>query len=175
MGLRNLKPHLLAEIYYLSAEEGGRQNPVASNYRGNLVIKGNYFMGVQEFVDKDICLPGQSVLVNYHLILPENHKNSLYVGEIFEIREGDRLVGKGVIKGIFDENLIDMSKTTDKSFNGLKIVSKSVQDEMDKKYWHSKTPEERFRAFNAILTSYIILKYESDPGFQRVFRITKQK
>lgn len=49
------------------------------------------------------------------------------------------------------------------------------QYEDEKAYWKSKTPEERLHALEVLRQQYYKLKgYESEPQFQRVYRITQR-
>ncbi len=42
-------------------------------------------------------------------------------------------------------------------------------------FWQSRTPEERLAALEEIRKEYNTWKYGTEPGFQRVYRIVKQK
>jgi len=57
----------------------------------------------------------------------------------------------------------------------ISIVKKSDQEKLDKEFWKKTSIEERFAAFKIIFNNYIAIRYGDDPGFQRVFRIVKQK
>jgi hypothetical protein len=51
-----------------------------------------------------------------------------------------------------------------------------VQVEDEKKYWQSKTPEERLAAAESLRKRYMKLKgIDADQRLQRVFTITKRK
>lgn len=56
------------------------------------------------------------------------------------------------------------------------VVRKVKIDEApsDLSYWLSQSYEERLAALEAIRTDYIKWKYDSRPGFQRVYRIIEQ-
>lgn len=91
------EPELEAEIYYLSADEGGRFGFVTSNYRGQFYYDGIDYDAVQKLLGKEICNPGESSKVQFQTISPLYHMGKFYIGKEFEIREGTRTVGKGKI------------------------------------------------------------------------------
>ena len=94
------KPELQAEIYYLLEQEGGRKTAVASSYRGQFHYNGKDFDAIQQFIDKPGCQLGDTVKVFLQTASPEFHAGQFYVGKEFEIREGSKIVGKGVITKI---------------------------------------------------------------------------
>ena len=98
-------PDFEAEIYYLTTNEGGRQTPVGNGYRGQFYYDGNDYDAFQEFIGKDICILGDTVNVKMSVLTPKLHKNKLFVGKSFEVREGARIVGKGTITKIYNEDL----------------------------------------------------------------------
>ncbi|TGO03023.1 hypothetical protein PN36_14215 [Candidatus Thiomargarita nelsonii] len=56
-----------------------------------------------------------------------------------------------------------------------KVVRKlRIQDEKsDFLYWQSQPPQKRIEALEKIRTEYISWKYDTQPRFQRVYRIIK--
>lgn len=89
--------HLEAQIYYLTSEEGGRYTPVKSGYRGQFHYNGKDWDACQEFTDKELCDPGESVNVRLLTASPVFHYGKFFIGQEFEIREGARKVAKGTI------------------------------------------------------------------------------
>lgn len=57
----------------------------------------------------------------------------------------------------------------------ISIVKKDEQEKLDIEFWQHSSIEKRFEAFNIIMQNYIAIAYGTDPGFQRVIRIVKQK
>ncbi len=57
----------------------------------------------------------------------------------------------------------------------ISIVKKDKQEKLDIEFWQDSSIEKRFEAFNIIMQNYIAIAYGTDPGFQRVIRIVKQK
>lgn len=90
------------EIRYLTPEEGGRKG-VYSGYRGQFFYLGEDWDGIQFFPDVSDGVSvelGKSVraLVRFQLERwKDTHSKKLTVGMPFEIREGRRIVGKGVV------------------------------------------------------------------------------
>jgi translation elongation factor EF-Tu-like GTPase len=92
-----------ANIRYLTTEEGGRRTPVGSGYRGQFFYGGEDYDGFQYFPD----LPegamvelGTTVraLVRFrHERWEDVHSKRITVGMPFQIREGSRIVGQGVV------------------------------------------------------------------------------
>jgi hypothetical protein len=96
--LRN--PELEAEIYYLTPQEGGRQTAVFSGYRGQFYYDGRNWDAPQQFLDKEMCSPGETVKVYLQTLSPHYHTGKFYIGKEFEVREGGRIVGKGKVTGV---------------------------------------------------------------------------
>ena len=94
------RPELEAEIYYLREDEGGRKTPVANNYRGQFHYDGKDWDASQNFIDKQLCFPGETVAVLIRTANPIRHIGKFFVGKCFEIREGTTIVGKGVVTKI---------------------------------------------------------------------------
>ena len=90
-------------IRYLTSAEGGRQTGVASGYRGQFYYGGKDYDGFQWFPDFN---RGDSVPLGTEVRAfvdfskgrwDEVHKHSVYEGMPFEIREGPKVVGTGVV------------------------------------------------------------------------------
>ncbi|QDV29142.1 Elongation factor Tu [Planctopirus ephydatiae] len=89
------------EIRYLTTEEGGRRTGVFSGYRGQFYYGGNDYDGVQFFPDlsDDQMVELGTTIRAYVRFLQERwdevHSKHITVGMPFEIREGNRTVGRG--------------------------------------------------------------------------------
>jgi hypothetical protein len=97
-------PHIQAEIYYLTHEEGGISVPVSSGYGGQFYFNLTNWDAQQQFIGKSICQPGESVevLIQFataHLLLP------FFRGLKFEMREGNKTLGRGTVTEIFDSEI----------------------------------------------------------------------
>ena len=120
-------PELEAEIYYLTEEEGGRKGYVASGYRGQFYYNGRDWDAPQQFTDKEICNPGETVKVYLQTLSPDFHVGQFYIGQTFEIREGAKTVGRGKITKVLrdDFNYWDF----DSFYNRLPKGCKPYDDE----------------------------------------------
>ena len=90
-------PEIEAEIYYLTANEGGRKTQVGNGYRGQLFYDGKDWDAPQQFLDKVWCNLGETVKVQMQTLSPDYHVGHLNQGKEIEIREGAKTVGKGRI------------------------------------------------------------------------------
>ena len=90
-----------AELRYLTTEEGGRKTGVFSGYRGQFYYGGNDYDGFQFFPDvpdDQMVELGTTVRVCVKFLQErwdEVHSKHITVGMPFEIREGNRTVGRG--------------------------------------------------------------------------------
>lgn len=90
-------PELRALIYYLTADEGGRKSWIGNGYRGQFYYDGRDWDACQTVIGQDKCLPGETVDCYLTTGSPQYHLGKFYEGKEFEIREGARIVGRGVI------------------------------------------------------------------------------
>jgi len=114
------QPEIEAEIYYLTEKEGGRKTAVGNGYRGQFFYDGKDWDAPQQFIDKEICNPGEKVKVYLQTFSTDFHVGKFFIGQEFETREGGKTVGKGKITKILrpDFNYWDGStflKSLDKS------------------------------------------------------------
>lgn len=90
-----------AEIRYLTTEEGGRNSGVFSGYRGQFYYGGEDYDGFQYFPDVSagtMVELGTMVraLVRFRRERWDDfHSKQITIGMPFEIREGDKTVGRG--------------------------------------------------------------------------------
>ncbi len=94
-----------ADIRYLPPEEGGRTTVVFSGYRGQFYYDGEDHDGFQYFPDhgREMVHLGTTVRTivrfrqeRWH----EVHSKHIVVGMAFEIREGSRTAGRGVVTNV---------------------------------------------------------------------------
>ncbi len=57
----------------------------------------------------------------------------------------------------------------------IKVINLSDADQLDIKYWKSKTPKEKLDILQYLREEYYSFKNENRKGFQRVYRIIEQK
>jgi translation elongation factor EF-Tu-like GTPase len=92
-----------AEIRYLTTEEGGRRTPVCSDYRGQFFYDGEDYDGSQYFPDLpdgvmlELGTPVRALIRFRQEMWEDVHSKRIAVGMPFQIREGNRTVGHGVV------------------------------------------------------------------------------
>ena len=89
-----------------SEADGGRPCGFWTNYRPHLVPnRTEDYLGVSVtgVPQSEAVLPGTTRLVSFELMYPGVDYGRLCVGASFEIREGQRVVGEGVVAEIIDE------------------------------------------------------------------------
>jgi hypothetical protein len=101
------KVDFIAELHYLTSEEGGRKTPVNSGYRPQVKFEFIKMQtsGQQIFIDKELAYPGEKVEAKIKIVSPDYFAHSLTEGMHFEFREGVTLIGNGKIKYIVNETL----------------------------------------------------------------------
>ena len=97
----------IAELSYLTTEDGGRKTPAKSGYRPHVKFEFDemYTSGQQTFIDKELVNPGESVKAKIKILAADHFSNSLIEGMNFEFWEGARLIGKGKINYIVNSKL----------------------------------------------------------------------
>ncbi|HTF27551.1 MAG TPA: hypothetical protein VK625_01835 [Flavitalea sp.] len=94
----------IAELKYLSTEEGGRQTPAHSGIRPHVKFPfSNYLTsGQQTFIDMEWVKPRESVTAYIKIISIDIFQNSLTDGMEFEFIEGPKLTGTGKIISVIN-------------------------------------------------------------------------
>ena len=92
--------HVTAMIKLLKTEEGGRTSYVCSGYRPNFRFGDLYTDGALTFPDHQQVSPGDKCEVRITFANPAYVRASLRVGACFDITEGPRKIGEGVILSI---------------------------------------------------------------------------
>jgi hypothetical protein len=90
-------PDLEAEVRFLTMADGGRASPVFSGYRGQLHYDEHDWDAVYAFPERDMVPPGDSTVTRMWLLSPDAHRGKLYPTKSFEVREGRKVVGRGVV------------------------------------------------------------------------------
>ncbi len=92
-------------VRYLTTIDGGRKTPVANGYRGQFHYEHNdkVWDAIQTFPDG--IEPGR--MIKSIIWFPDeswnnHHIDHVYVGMRFEIREGRKIVARGLVTGIND-------------------------------------------------------------------------
>ncbi|MFJ4541535.1 elongation factor Tu [Streptomyces tibetensis] len=82
-----------AQVYVLSAREGGRTTPVSSGYRPQFYIRTADVVGVVDLGEVAVARPGDTVAMSVEL----GREVPLEPGLGFAVREGGRTVGAGTV------------------------------------------------------------------------------
>ena len=99
-----MKPEISVVVKFLSADEGGRKNALIclKGYRPHFrVINDNEYLGVQ-FIEgpEGVVIPQVEFTAKVRLIFdPDVSYKNLNNGKEFDILEGARIVGKGIVIG----------------------------------------------------------------------------
>ena len=95
----SITPHtkFTAQVYVLTASEGGRSKPFFSGYRPQFYFRTTDVTGVIKLPDGvEMCMPGDHVTMEIELITPIAMEKGLRLA----IREGGRTVGSGAVVDI---------------------------------------------------------------------------
>jgi elongation factor Tu len=88
-----------AEVYVLTADEGGRHTPFFTGYRPQFYFRTTDVTGTVDLPEgQEMVIPGDSVTVSVELITPIAMEEQLR----FAIREGGNTVGAGVVTKIIE-------------------------------------------------------------------------
>ena len=96
-----ITPHtkFTAQVYVLTADEGGRHKPFFNNYRPQFYFRTTDVTGVINLPEgTEMCMPGDNVEMSVELISPIAMEQGLR----FAIREGGRTVGSGSVVSIIE-------------------------------------------------------------------------
>lgn len=93
-----VQPHLqgTAELYVLSASEGGRHTPFGSGYQPQFFFGGTGVTGVIEVEGAELVAPGERAQIRFRL----NKAVGVETGMRFAVREGGRTVGAGYVTAV---------------------------------------------------------------------------
>ena len=86
-----------AELYTLTAKEGGRRKPFATGYAPQFFFGTTDVTGTISLAEEQVvCTPGDRMPIGVQLIKPAGFE----VGSRFAVREGSRTVGAGVVTAV---------------------------------------------------------------------------
>ena len=97
----SITPHtkFKAEVYVLTAKEGGREKPFITGYRPQFYFRTTDVTGNIALPEgTEMVMPGDNVTMDVELIQPIAIEAQLR----FAIREGGRTIGSGVVVGVSD-------------------------------------------------------------------------
>ncbi len=102
----NWEPDALVSLTLLSTEEGGRSNPVLNGYHPTYRVMPEYWTSTRHFfVDCDTLEPGSSGEAYVKFLTPEAYPSTLTIGQVIEVGEGEKLIGRAIVKEIYNEML----------------------------------------------------------------------
>lgn len=106
------KVDFIAELQYLTSEQGGRKTPANSGYRPQVKFDFAEMQtsGQQTFIDRETVYPGDNVEAKIKILSPDYFADCLTVGMDFEFSEGATLIGTGRIKYIVNDKLEKASR-----------------------------------------------------------------
>jgi elongation factor Tu len=88
-----------AEVYALTEAEGGRRTPFFSNYRPQFFFRTADITGDLKLKEgTEMVMPGDNVTLDIELITPI----AIEPGLRFNMREGGRTVGTGIVTKLYD-------------------------------------------------------------------------
>lgn len=98
----------IAELEFLTAEQGGRKGYAKSGYRPHIEFE-NYSeyltSGQQTYIGKDIVEPGEKIKAEIVILSTEYFNKRLYENMKFQFCEGSRTIGFGKIIEIVNTDL----------------------------------------------------------------------
>jgi len=83
-----------------------RIGPAFSGYRVPLYFNKYGFSTAFKFLDLPIIFPDESSRAEIQLSAPDYFKDSLFINQVFELKEGNRVVASGSILKIVNDSLI---------------------------------------------------------------------
>lgn len=98
MGTRDIEVTLRLR----ATSEGGRSNPAFTGYRPQFYYDGRDWDAEHEYIDVDEVAPGETARAYLRFGCPAHHDGRVTVGMKFELREGARVIGEGVVVRILD-------------------------------------------------------------------------
>ncbi len=123
-----------ATLIYYTTEQGGRKTFAQTGYRPQLKFSfaTNQTSGMQHFIGKEIVSPGDTVDAEITMLSPHLFYNCLTVGTQFEFREGDKIIGTGIITAILNTNILGAEPTAAEYLIKLKELNKQTSIRLSK-------------------------------------------
>jgi translation elongation factor EF-Tu-like GTPase len=95
-------PHAEVELSFLTPEQGGRTRPFRTGYRPPFYYEGRYWDAFLHFETDGWIEPGNTVRASVSFLTPEAHRDALFPGKEFELRDPPaRTVARGRILRLF--------------------------------------------------------------------------
>jgi elongation factor Tu len=91
-----------ALIVLLPSSEGGRTGAIASGYTPSFRFDELYTAGAVQLIGRSALSPGEEADADIVLANPDHVAGFLRVGATFDITEGRRKIGSGIIHSLLD-------------------------------------------------------------------------
>lgn len=91
------RANLEVEVTLLPPEHGGRHSAVYSGYRPQFYYGGEDWDATYLFREGEEVRPGETVTADVIFLSPQQHKDRVFPGMPFLVREGNRVIGYGRI------------------------------------------------------------------------------
>lgn len=107
MEMNNSNADFIATLTYKTTEQGGRKTPAKSGYRPQMKFDFEEMQtsGQQTFIDRELVFPGDVMEAEIKILSLEYFANKLEEKMKFEFREGETIIGTGIIKHIINDKL----------------------------------------------------------------------
>jgi hypothetical protein len=126
----------IAELEFLTSEQGGRNTPAQSNYRPHIEFD-NYpeylTSGNQTYIGKQVVKPGAKVKAEIGILGTEYFSKRLYENLKFKFCEGSRTIGYGKIIEIINPDLKLESDSDLKTLN-LNLYPADIIQKLESDY-----------------------------------------
>ena len=106
--LRMIKNDFIAELKFLTSEQGGRKGNVKSGYRPHIEFDNypeNLTSGRQSYIGKEFVEPGEKALAEIAFLATKYFTKRLYENMTFKFCEGPNIIGYGKITEILNLEL----------------------------------------------------------------------
>lgn len=105
--LDNSSADFIATLTYKQTEQGGRKTAAKTGYRPQIKFDFDERLtsGQQLFIDRELVFPGETVEAEIKILSVDHFANRLTEKMQFEFREGETIIGTGVIKHIINNKL----------------------------------------------------------------------
>ena len=97
-----LQKDIEAEIYFLTTEEGGKTKPAFNDFSLEFSYNNQNWVARHTYPDVAQVNPGDTVRTYLQFLSPKEHLGKVTIGMKFEVREGIRTVGKGIVTNILE-------------------------------------------------------------------------
>lgn len=92
-----------ADVTLLRTEEGGLRGPAQSYYfRRQVYYDGLDWDALFEFIPAEWAFPGQTVPTYISFLSPQCHVGRLAVSKAFLVRQGQQVIGRGMVTAILN-------------------------------------------------------------------------